>query len=648
MSVSLPSHEIYAVDVPEVNNLTVKFQYNFFTPDESVSDDGSIPSRFLERSADKIDSSFLQQALTRVPRLMTLTFSFPKMIVASQISRDLSARDRVFGSGAQNGSLIADHIDKVVSEDNFSSGRFASVGFHDSEIDDKIYCLVSSSFSQYVPNADVNKHKIAQQFNSLSPNSVKPHFLSHAMSSPARDHGTRHFRDNGTRITNEYYDGLKGVAINVQINGKLLQDMTNRSMRDPGSPFSADLHSLQKFAKNTKQASSQISESDFKTFAPYIDIKVRKTAHQYDNLRGPEIVGYLIDKVEILPGGNIKQHQTIIIDNPRVNFTADFKIKYGTTYVYSARSVALFTVPAIDDDSGDVAMIKVLVSSKPSNKVYVTTTEMVSPPPPTDLNFTWDYERPNMLTAKHDFETGLPIRGTGQPGSLLVHWTFPPNSQRDIKKFQVFRRTTIDQPFELIKMYDFDDSILRFPNLEDPDQHLIEYVKSPATFFFDDDFDRDKNSDEGSAIIYTIASLDAHGLTSNYSAQFAVWFDRFKNRLCKKLISHSGAPKPYPNLYLEADTFVDTIRISNLKKMKVYFNPEFYYIGDNRMNIQPVVATRQVGGKYVLQFINLDNQKSDSLEIFVDDQTHNVTSVASPSVKFGPKQSSVSKVVIGF
>jgi hypothetical protein len=118
-----------------------------------------------------------------------------------------------------------------------------------------------------------------------------------------------------------------------------------------------------------------------------------------------------------------------------------------------------------------------------------------------------------------------------------------------VKKFQVFRRASIDEPFQLLKMYDFDDSEIKAEENETVFQGLVEVQSNPSTLYIDPDFKKD------SKFIYAVVSIDAHGLTSNYSDQFEVTFDRFKNRVIKKRISASGAPKPYPNMYLSADTF---------------------------------------------------------------------------------------------
>lgn len=667
MSISLPSREIYAVDVPEIAKFQGEFRYNFHTPDEGVSETGGIPSRALQRSAGEVDAAFIQYSNTRVPRFISFSWKLPHVVDPGNEVSEQAQRNRTFSTNAQNGSLIGDNLDKIISEDQFSSQNFIGTSFHDGEIDDKIYQFVSGSYAMMSldnqVDGNVGTYKAAHKLSALTPKHIKPHFLFKAMSNNAKSTGLVFENTAGKKVYDNYFGRMKEVAVNVQVNSKLFHDMTSRTIVDPNSQFTMDLVNLHKYTRKLQhqaiqRSSLDLSEADFKTFVPFIDIKVRRTAHHHD-ARGAEIVGYIIDKEEITPDGDSRSHSPIVIDNPKNNLTADYKVKYNATYAYSIRTIAQFTIPAIDNDNGDIAMLKILVSSKPSNKVYVHTVEDLAPPSPADLNFTWDYERVNPTTAQHDPESGLPLENTGTPGSLLIHWTFPTNSQRDIKKFQVFRRRDIHHPFELIKMYDFDDSLLRFPNMEDPDPNLIEYLTNPCTFLYDDDFyvgnhnfhDAHQNKraegDDGNAwsssFIYAVASIDAHGFTSNYSAQYQIRFDPFKNRLEKKLISHSGAPKPYPNLYLQADLFIDSIRVDgpNSKQVKVYFNPEYYYVTDDEGRMTPTVATKQTQGSYKLQFINTDNQKAASTNIVINDLVRATgRALAFPEVRFGARKRS--------
>lgn len=628
MSTSLPSKEIYSVDVPEVREFTAQFRYNFFIPDECVSDSGGVPTTMLQRASGESNARFLHRASTRLPRMVVLEWRPVRLADTGNGVSDVSIRNNVM-SNVQNGSLIADNLDKVVSEDRFASNDFVAVTFNDAEIDDKVHYLVSGSYvlrsleRDHDPN--VSGFKAAARLTAMTPKSVTNDFVVKSLNVQSRLSGVRFFDSTSKRLYDKRFTRLKKVSIDVQVNGKLFSGIVNRTINDPDAPFTTDMRHLQTYAAKLKHQISQhstpeVTENDYKGFVPYVSLHAQDVTTHPDRY-GAVIVGYIIDKVEQLADGTVRTCAPIVIDNPNSNSAIDPNVRYDSTYAYTVRSVAQYTVPAIDDDTGDVAIIKVLVSSRPSNKAYVRTTEIVSPPVPSDVSFTWDYARINPTTAEFDPLTTAPIPRTGVAGSLMIHWTFPPNSQRDIKRFQVFRRRNVHEPFELIKEYDFDDSEVRFDNGERPDPSLVEKLTSPRTYFYDDDFNVDDRDGAGSSYIYAVASIDAHGFTSGYSTQFEVEFDRFKNQLRKRLISHSGAPKPYPNLYIGVDTFVDTVRVSHKKRLKLYFNPEHAYLYDDNDRLRRLIATKQTNGAYKLLFINVDNQKSAIVNVSIDDRS---------------------------
>jgi len=207
----------------------------------------------------------------------------------------------------------------------------------------------------------------------------------------------------------------------------------------------------------------------------------------------------------------------------------------------------------------------------------------------------------------------------------------PINSQRDIKQFQIFRRSSIDEPFELLSQRCFDYSTKRYTTGEIIDGNskemsqenasFVSYDKSQTLSYIDDDFIADIEASKTSKYVYTIVSIDAHGMISNYGAQFEVSYDFFKNKIIKKLVSNAGAPRQYPNMYLDVDLFKDVIKTEGPESlsMKIYFMPEYFKIKYNDGTVQTMLSTKQQNSFYNMQFINLQNQKSDSLKISIDD-----------------------------
>jgi len=301
-------------------------------------------------------------------------------------------------------------------------------------------------------------------------------------------------------------------------------------------------------------------------------------------------LGYIIDRYEIGTGDAIKKAKSIYISSPNIGSYLDASIKYGIQYVYNIRTVAAFFVTTVRD-SGDLQTSRFLVASRPSTFSSVLTEEYIPPPPPSDINFYWDYQR----------------------ASLQVNWAFPTNPQLDIKKWQIFRRRNISEPFSLIAQLDFDDSVIKTPPKEAVDSSLIKMFKSSITFFIDPTFEKDSD------FIYAVCAGDAHGMTSNYSAQFRVVFDRIKNKLKKTMISPSGAAKQYPNTYLKAELSLDSVKSANSEKMRIYFDPEYLRVNNRAGRDLQLLKPDTRGGVYRFMLLNTDRQIQANVDVSIKD-----------------------------
>jgi hypothetical protein len=100
--------------------------------------------------------------------------------------------------------------------------------------------------------------------------------------------------------------------------------------------------------------------------------------------------------------------------------------------------------------------------------------------------------------------------------------------------------------------------------------------------------------------------------------QFEISFDRYKNNLNKKFISISGAPRQYPNMYVEDKAVVQSMKSAGKFKMKMIFNPEIYQLSREADDPITAPANEQVvaystrdnlENKYQIQIINTDLQQ---------------------------------------
>jgi hypothetical protein len=209
----------------------------------------------------------------------------------------------------------------------------------------------------------------------------------------------------------------------------------------------------------------------------------------------------------------------------------------------------------------------------------------------------------------------------------------------------------MQKSFTLIREINFDKSIIKTDKNEKALLKDTDFVNNPQPWYLDKDFNND------SKFIYAVVSFDAHGLTSNYSPQYEVTYDRPTNKIVVKSISKRFAPKAYPNMFFNldaniSDVFKDNFKVSDKKRLTVYFNPDYYHM--YKSVIQGIVSTPG-GGKlgigaslpspnngpiaqaenlnliqtstekeepvYRIHMINIDLQKDEILDICIGDES---------------------------
>jgi hypothetical protein len=256
-----------------------------------------------------------------------------------------------------------------------------------------------------------------------------------------------------------------------------------------------------------------------------------------------------------------------------------------------------------DDPSlDDVCIVTALVASE-GKMTSVRCVENTPPDPPANVRVSFDYQ-------------------TRKP---RINWQFPVNPQRDVKRFQIFKRLSVSLPFTLIAEYDFDNSTIRTDVAESALEDRLFRFPFPKISFIDNEWQ------DGEEPIYTVACVDAHGFSSNYGTQMMFKYDRAKNKSITKMISFPNAPKPYPNLLLNNDSFDDAIKVSGYERMRVYFDPEYYKVTRNASSALPgsqlsptekdldFLRINTDKDTYKIHIINVDLQKDKTLNIRIGD-----------------------------
>ncbi len=588
MSKSLPSKKVAIVNAPEVSDFQAKFDYNFFVPDEKVNDTGQIASKFLiKKPAEEFDSSYVtsRNFQAKVPRFVKLDW---RPVIGK--SDYLAVR-----------TSIMDNMSKIHNEQNFNLNDFTNIDLQDTSVDQRLNFYVRRALEEVQkgyapPRQPETSLDIAKTLNSLSPETIRGSFLASILTNLKSLGVTFVTKQNRESIAKTLTSQIRDNKSRFVLNNRLIRNIMESATENPVGIFEDEAQELLSVAEQIQnratdgETSSLLTDREYDLeVVEYVGIRNIDSPAAFNSTVQP--VGYIIEKQELLANGKLIDRNTIVVENPLASTTIDLRVKYGSTYFYKIKSVVFVEVQAQDFETNNIVAISFLICSQQSSSREVFCDESVPPPPPSDFNIGWDY----LNTAAR------------------ITWSFPTNSQRDIKYFQLFRRRSINQPFELIKQYDFDDSVLRTAWVETPDPALVEMLKSPKTYFLDTEFGKD------SRFIYALCCVDAHGMSSNYSMQLEVSFDRFKNKIMKRLISVAGAPKAYPNMYLNQDTFVDTIKDSGHTEMQVIFNPEYISVVDSSANDLRLIRSSE-DSFYKISLINIDLQKQQSVDITISDK----------------------------
>jgi len=586
MPVSLPSSRFANVDVPEVQDFTSDFVYNFFMADEKINDSGFYSQKYNnDLPGDTFDQKIVDSINFKrtIPRYIKLTWKPHGSIGINSL---------------QNLPKIKNFLNKIQDEDTFTSEQFSTIFFQDNGRDQKLKFIIERALETYKNNnsnnASVSPLDIIRNVNAITDENVRPRFLSDAFVS-MRDGVNTYVDNNHTVYLDTTLEEISSVRVKAQINNKFLANVLRTTAQNSVNIFNDELEAQIKVAQEiqnraqTSGNSTIMSGGDYDfEILDYIDVK-EINPKTFNSKAYP--VGYIINKFEVDTNGQQIEKEPIVVENPASSLVIDFKVKYDTAYAYTIKTISVIEIAVQDLESNNFVAISFLVASKPSSRSVIVAEETVPPPPPADFNVAYDYHKK----------------------ALRLMWSFPVNAQRDIKKFQIFRRTDIGQPFELIKQYDFDDSLIRSAPREFPDVNLVEELTSPKNYYLDLEFTKE------SKFIYAVCSIDAHNLSSGYSTQFEVSFNRFENKLTKNIISLSGAPKAYPNAYLKRDTFVDTIRDSGHRKLKIIFNPEVLTVVNNNGDDLGLLKTGNED-KYQIQMINIDLQEQQVVDIKLVDR----------------------------
>ena len=611
---SFESRPPFSYDAPEPTNFECRFVYNYFTPDERTNSSG-IPSVNLS-NIDSPDLTYgiqVQQGdrnLNSIPRYVKITFS---------PTNDPYAED---SNEPDNNALIEENLNQIIVEGAFSNPFFTGIEILDTGVESTIYGFMKGAITLLnIATPDDSSLSAAEKFSDLLDSygnvtgqnkKLITQLLSNIQSSGMKVAPT----DIDPEIYEFATDQISQQTFGTKFNNLFFNDIVSRSNRLPFTVFQDEIKALTEPSRTIQDAlaaqavtyANRADEIDYQNFVPAINEEPITDPSNYGTTVTK--IGHVLYKYEVLSNNSTRLVKRHVLGNYDQSTVIDTQIRYGATYLYKIRSVFQVEMPvtyydATDSSNDEIKLVTFLIASEGSSKRAVCV-ETTPPPPPQNIRIRLDYKN------------RIPD----------IHWQFPFNPQRDIKRFQIFRRNSVNDPFTLIAEYDFDDSTSRTSVAEVAQSSKLYKLSYPKLCYLDVNYVR------GTSPIYTVACVDAHGMTSNYGPQIQAVYDKFRNRIVQKIISGPGAPKPYPNLYIREETFLDCAKISGYDRMNIFFDPDYYRVTQYQtpawdfsgLGVPPendlnLISANPNFETYQIHLVNVDNQKDQLIKIKIADRS---------------------------
>lgn len=455
----------------------------------------------------------------------------------------------------------------IVNEHDFLGGDFSLLTVDGAGTPEHFVSAVSSSLllmSTVGVVAGESRHTLGASFDAATPDAVSTQSICDAFNTIIPSTATPRSRE---------FESAIAATARARVNTRILNDLVRKMASGSFSPVAS---SAQLLLRNTLSTQRGAINGGWIQQPPSLSTG----AFTPTTTARPSITwrGLLIERTQVnVPGKRFATTTSYVQSADRVVYR-DPAVKYGATYRYVVSTVCDVTIPAISD-AGVLGVVTVACRSS-GTIANITCVENVPPPPPSDLNV------------------------THVNGALLLTWCMPVNVQRDIARFQVFKRASLQVPFTLLAELDF--SVYDADTGERPELSYV--VNEPTMQYADGSFTPGD--------IYAVVSIDAHGLTSGYSQQLHVTLRN--DRAFVRRAVPAGCPKAYPNLYYESDPFPDITFEQGKASIDIAFTPQHLSIRSARGTPEPIVVM-DTRGYYALQVISLDALVARTVKITIAD-----------------------------
>ena len=206
----------------------------------------------------------------------------------------------------------------------------------------------------------------------------------------------------------------------------------------PDNVFQDEVRSLDNFSREVRASAvsnlgaNEYDEANYELRVSAIEeIAIDQTGFSLEQLQKnlPDIkfAGYLLEKYEVLEDGRLTFTGRKYISSHDSTIALDNEVRYGGNYLYKIRTVARVKTLASREDINNPELNDLVVATcfMASEGVIASVTCVERVPPPSV----------HILRATFDFDTLLP----------QLTWQYPFNKQKDIKRFQIFKRFSINE-----------------------------------------------------------------------------------------------------------------------------------------------------------------------------------------------------------
>ena len=525
-------------DLPnEIKNITGTFRYRFFDPIEQVDE----KCRFVNEDRD-VPRYVLIEWKGGEKKLYDLGLNDEDMLVHKKnffFSSDLSSSYASITSDDQGIEQSQGHV----ISDNTTDG---------SRLDYLLTTVNSNEYTEELEKSISSKNK-STKIPVVDPTTNRPIVMTTVVDKEETPDTIIRANNLHSILLSSAKSPLNGGIYDTVIEKSKILDKKFSSRPDPELRRFTSLGDTINKIRNTEEAAF---------------FSISRDLGDDEFLQSWELCGYVVSKYRVTDGRESYMYSRFVADT----LYRDPFVAYGQTYRYQLRPVFGKYISNTRSNTGQfIDNTVVFVGSEESAFVDVECTELKVPMSPRNPRF--------------EYVQNSNIRVSWERPESFVFDEGKAFDTDDIKGYQLLVRNSLKEPYQLFRYFTFNNTVPEALRMRSKETITDEYIISseypvPDTVSPDDiprfyEY-REYILDIRSNVDYYFAlcSIDAHGNSSNYSAQYKVRRNNVTGEVDIQLVCPEGAPKQYPNLLIPGKLVQPSFKASGYKFLDVYFAPD--------------------------------------------------------------------------